>query len=356
VGTAVFPAIAGAAELFEFADTAALSGGSYGVDLSGPGGSLFSEVRIVAGPEPIDSGLVVNQFRVEVASTGQYTLDLTDFDFRTPFQSLEVIVTQGAQLLGTTTPDQGLTFIADSGFLVLTVLSRLAAPDAISLFGLRLTALSDGSVAFEQTQASGAQFKAYAFDVAETDSYDVELTDFGFPTAFTELSAAVTRGTVREGFVFGAGRFSFEAVPGRYFINIVTSPDSGSRHGMYAVTADLTPPAPVIELTATPSTIDAGDSTRLAWNTQGATQCAASGGWTGARGLSGEETTGTLSAQTLFRLSCTGAGGTTEVTATVSVRARSGSGGGGLAGGGAMLVLTLLAMAAGRRHRTRVSA
>lgn len=355
-GAAVFPAVSGGSELFEFADTTASSGGSYGIDLSGPAGSLFSEVRIVAGPEPIDNGLAVYQFRVDVASTGEYTLDMTDFEFRTPFQSLEVIVTQGAQVLGTTTPDQRLTFIADSGFLVLTVLSRLAAPDAISLFGLRLTALSDGSVAFEQTQASGAQFRAYAFDVTEADSYDVELTDFGFPTPFTELSAAVTRGTVREGFVFGAGRFSFEAVPGRYFINIVTAPDTGSRHGMYAVTADLTPPAPVVELTVTPSTIDAGDSTQLAWSTQDATQCAASGGWTGARGLSGQETTGALSAQTLFRLSCTGAGGTTEVTATVSVRARSGSGGGGLIGGGVMLVLGLLAMATGRRQRSRVSA
>jgi hypothetical protein len=355
-GTAIFPASAGGSELFEFADTTASSGGSYGIDLSGPAGSQFSEVRVVGGPEPIDSGLVVYQFRVAVASTGEYTLDLTDFEFRAPFQSLEVIVTQGAQVLGTTTPDQRLSFIADSGFLVLTVLSRLAAPDAISLFGLRLTALSDGSVAFEQTQASGAQFSAYAFDVGEADSYDVELTDFGFPTAFTELSAAVTRGTVREGFVFGAGRFSFEAVPGRYFINIVTSPDSGSRHGMYAITADLTPPAPVVELTATPSSIDAGGTTRLAWSTQGATQCAASGGWTGARGLSGEETTSSLSAQTLFRLSCTGDGGTTEVTATVSVRARSGSGGGGLVGGGVMLVLSLLALAAGRCHRSRASA
>jgi hypothetical protein len=349
-GTANFAGTPGDSTLFEFADTTASSGGSYGIQLAGPGGSLFSEVRVVSGPDPVDDDQAVYQFRVEVATAGEYTLDLTDFEFRTPFQSLEVFVTQGAQVLGSATPGDRLVFIAQPGFLVMTVVSKLAAPDAISLFGLRLTDLA-GILVFEQTQASGAEFKAYTFDVADAHSYDVELTDMDFPASFSELSAAVTRGTRREGFVFGAGRFSFDAEPGRYYINVVATPHAGARHGLYAVSADLTPPAPVVDLDAASTMVDRGDSTTLTWNAAGATQCAASGGWTGSRALSGNEAVGPISARTIFRLSCTGDGGTTEVTVTVDVSARSGSGGGGAAGGVDLLALAALAVGLRRRRR-----
>ncbi len=79
-------------------------------------------------------------------------------------------------------------------------------------------------------------------------------------------------------------------------------------------------PSPVVVgITASPSKVDAGDSTTINWNVTGATSCTASGGWSGARtpGVGSENFNPT--ANTTYTLTCTGPGGTVSNSATVLV-------------------------------------
>ena len=79
------------------------------------------------------------------------------------------------------------------------------------------------------------------------------------------------------------------------------------------------PPAPTVSVSAADSIIDSGDSTTLNWSSTNVTGCQASDGWSGARSVSGSETTGTLTANTTFTLSCTGEGGSISGSVLVQV-------------------------------------
>jgi hypothetical protein len=77
--------------------------------------------------------------------------------------------------------------------------------------------------------------------------------------------------------------------------------------------------APVVTLTATPITIDAGANASLGWSASNATSCTATGGWSGDKSTSGSQTVGPLLATTVFSLSCTGPEGLGESSVTVTV-------------------------------------
>jgi serine protease len=79
--------------------------------------------------------------------------------------------------------------------------------------------------------------------------------------------------------------------------------------------------APTVQLQADPSDIAAGQTTTLTWSSTNANACAASGGWSGAKAVSGSEEVGPLTATTTFKLQCTGGGGSDSDSATVSVQA-----------------------------------
>ena len=89
------------------------------------------------------------------------------------------------------------------------------------------------------------------------------------------------------------------------------------------VTVNVTPasPAPTLLLTATPNAIVQGNSATLNWTSSNATSCTASGDWTGGKVLSGNQSTGTLTAVRThsYTLNCSGAGGSVSQTATVAV-------------------------------------
>jgi Thrombospondin type 3 repeat len=83
-------------------------------------------------------------------------------------------------------------------------------------------------------------------------------------------------------------------------------------------------PTPTVTLTAANTSIANGGSTTLTWSSQNATACTASGAWTGAKALTGTQSTGALAragTQT-YTLTCTGAGGTTSRDVTVTVAAQ----------------------------------
>jgi hypothetical protein len=91
--------------------------------------------------------------------------------------------------------------------------------------------------------------------------------------------------------------------------------------------SDRPPPsasAPVVNLSANPTAITAGQATTLTWSTTNATSCTASGGWSGVRGTSGTEQTAAIASTTTFTLACTGAGGSSSQSSTVTVNAPGG--------------------------------
>jgi len=91
--------------------------------------------------------------------------------------------------------------------------------------------------------------------------------------------------------------------------------------------AAVTPPPPpgpippTVTLTANPTSIPRGNISNLTWSSTNAVSCSASSGWSGIKALSGTASTGPLASTTLFKLTCTGPGGSASATATVTVTA-----------------------------------
>ncbi len=85
------------------------------------------------------------------------------------------------------------------------------------------------------------------------------------------------------------------------------------------------PPAPAVTFTANPTTVARGGNSTLTWSSTNATSCTASGGWSGSKATSGNQTIGNIQATATYTLACTGAGGSASRNATVTVSGGSGS-------------------------------
>ncbi len=103
-------------------------------------------------------------------------------------------------------------------------------------------------------------------------------------------------------------------------------------------------PTPVVNVSATPSSVPSGTDSTLTWVATNATSCTASSGWSGLQPTSGSQLVGPLMADTSFILTCTGGGGTSQGSATVRVTTSATSGSVNHSGGGAVDVLTLLTL------------
>lgn len=80
------------------------------------------------------------------------------------------------------------------------------------------------------------------------------------------------------------------------------------------------PPAATLLFSPSPATINPGDSSTLSWSTTGAVTCTASGGWSGAKSVTGGSESVTPAANTTYILQCDGPGGSSgQRTATVNV-------------------------------------
>jgi len=83
---------------------------------------------------------------------------------------------------------------------------------------------------------------------------------------------------------------------------------------------NATTPAPTVTLSATPTTVTAGQASTLTWNSTDADQgCTASGAWSGSQPASGSASTGAVNQTSTYTLTCTGAGGSASSSATVNV-------------------------------------
>lgn len=90
--------------------------------------------------------------------------------------------------------------------------------------------------------------------------------------------------------------------------------------------AGAPPPAqaPTVDLLVNgsqgPLTIAYNGSASLTWTSANASSCTASGSWAGSVGITGSQSTGTLTANQTYTLQCTGPGGSASDTLTVTVQ------------------------------------
>jgi hypothetical protein len=95
----------------------------------------------------------------------------------------------------------------------------------------------------------------------------------------------------------------------------------GTSSDTVSVTVAAPPPTPTLSFSASPATVDQNGSTTLTWNSSDATDCAASGDWSGNLALSGSRLISGLTSDSQFSLTCTGPGGTSSDTVSVTVAA-----------------------------------
>jgi hypothetical protein len=80
--------------------------------------------------------------------------------------------------------------------------------------------------------------------------------------------------------------------------------------------------APTVTLSASPTTVNSGETTTLTWSSTNAASCTASGAWGGTKAMSGSQASVALTAASnTFTLTCSNSGGTTAAqSVTVGVR------------------------------------
>ena len=83
-------------------------------------------------------------------------------------------------------------------------------------------------------------------------------------------------------------------------------------------------PLPTVDLKANnsngPITIPYNTAATLSWTSTNATSCSASGNWSGAKALSGSQSTGNLTSNKTYTITCTGSGGSATDSVVVNVQ------------------------------------
>jgi hypothetical protein len=77
--------------------------------------------------------------------------------------------------------------------------------------------------------------------------------------------------------------------------------------------------APTLSFSASPASVSQNGSTTLSWNSSNTTNCTASGDWSGSKGTSGSESTGALSIDGQYTLTCSGLSGSVNESVNVTV-------------------------------------
>jgi len=347
---------AGNLQLWRYTIPAGTTPGVYSLTLTNATGSsaLFSATQVVNSNTSSAPGMYA--FVVDLTASGTYDLLVTDFQFPSALAATPTatVAQNGAVLQQSSTGE----FTASAGNVVVLV---NAAPPASGSGIFSVTVQTTGTtpqVLLDQTQSVGATFTAQSIAVATAGSYDVTLTDLGFPENFATLAVVVSQGSQVLGKIFGGGTFSFSGTIGNYLLTFVDTPSStataaGATAGYGLYSAHVASSAPSLTFTSSAATVAAGGSVTLTWSTENATACTASGStaWSGSEQISGSASV-VIPASEVLTLTCTGPGGSTNesVNITTTAAASSGHGGGGSLSEGVMLGLGLLVWAKWRRR------
>jgi hypothetical protein len=348
-GPVTFNASSGATSLFIVPTAASASAGSYSVLIKRGSASVFTQVDSVT--DSVASGIAAYVFKATLPAAGNYSLQLRDFVYPQAFTTLSANVSQDGIIFpaGTLAAPGTLTINnAVAGEINIVVLATPAS-SAAGLFGLTLTATGSTTPVLEKTQGVGASFTSQTVTVPAAAHYSVTATDFVAPAALDQLRVAVTRGASVVGQIFGGGTFGFDATPGDYTINFITTAKATPGYGMFGVSLLN------MNLSSNVSSVTSGGSVTLTWSSD-SDGCVASGGWTGNKAASGTATVGPLSANSTFTLTCSsGAGGAAKsIDVAVTAAPASASKGGG--GSVSLEMLLMLGGLVGARQlrRTRL--
>lgn len=363
LGTQAFNALStlpsgGTYRAFAFANPAVVPGtGSYALEiLPASGAAALSVAQAVSLP---GSAYTAFTFSPTLSSGGNYRAQLADYSLPAALTNVSLAAVQGGASLGVPLTAPGnLDITATSGTVYMLVFAQPAAAGGI--FGIDLIPGTVGTPVFQATQGVGAGtlFAARTIDIATAGSYDVTVSDVGFPAPLANLWVLMSSGPTAAGSILGSGKFSFNAMPGTYILNFFAQPSSTAKAGTYSIAVAPTPPPPTVTLSASTQSVSSGGTVMLTWSSTNATSCTASSsasdGWTGPRPTSGTETSAALTTATTFTLVCTAANGVTA-QAAVSITITtppSGShgGGGGFDWGSLSLLIGLVFLTLGRRR------
>jgi hypothetical protein len=165
---------------------------------------------------------------------------------------------------------------------------------------------------------SGGDAPVIALPTASLDASSTAI-DAGGSATLTWSSANATSCTASGGWsgtLAAAGSRSTGALGNDTTFSLTCTGTGGtSRTASVAIVVNDPPTA---ALTANPVSVTAGNASMLTWSSAHATSCTASGGWSGALAASGSLSTGALTANSNFFLTCVGPGGTSPA-ATASV-------------------------------------
>jgi len=104
--------------------------------------------------------------------------------------------------------------------------------------------------------------------------------------------------------------------------NLGISDATASRPGKIKDSVNISvrgPKPPTLLLSASPTTVPVNGSTTISWSSQHASDCMASGGWSGYRTTSGTQVMSGLIANSTFILTCSGKGGSVNDSASITV-------------------------------------
>ena len=329
-GSSPFPATANTYQVFALGLPGASGTGSYTLTLQPASGTAaVSLARAVSA-----SGGAVTAYSFDTAqvpTAGTYLLDLADFAFPASFSTISAAAVQNGALLASPLNAVGSQTVTLAAAPV-SVLVFAQQGAAGGLFGIELTPKAGGTPAIEATQGVGQLFSGSQISIADAGTYQVAVSDLGFPAPFQSLAVIVTQGSSQVGSIYGGGTFSFAATSGSYFINFVAQPDptSSDQAGTYAISVASAPAAPTVSLQSSATSVGSGGTVTLVWTSQNATSCVASGSWSGKEPANGSATSPTISATATFTLTCTGAGGSAHKSVTVTLAPPSGGGGGAI--------------------------
>jgi hypothetical protein len=176
----------------------------------------------------------------------------------------------------------------------------------------------------------------------------------------TNATNCTDSGAWSGGYAVSGSVGEFASVPGTLAFTITCTGPGGSATATatVTVTAAVTP-APTVTITVNPTSVTVGDAATLTWSSTNATACMASGAWSGSEAVSGSiSETPTAAGEEIFTLTCTGAGGSVNASATLAATALTvvgGSATGRIGGGGSLDLASLagLLMLAGLARRPK---
>lgn len=338
-----FSGAGGAASLYVVATAATGSAGSYAILIKRGATTVFSKVdSVVDNPSNSTEGYV---FKVTLPTAGNYSVQLRDFIYPQAFATLSASASQNGALIGTPLAAPGTLNISNAvaGELNIAVVAKpanVAAPALpAGLFGVSVSASGSVTPLFEQTQGVGGNFISQVVTASANTHYTLSATDFAAPLALDQLRIVVTRGSQQVASIFGGGTLSFDATAGDYTLNFLSNAKASPGYGMYGINLAG------VSLTSSASSVASGGSVTLNWNTD-ASDCVASGGWSGAKAVSGSASIGPLTANTTFTLTCSSGSGSAAQSVNVAVAATTPAAAGKSGGGGAFLLQWLLALGA----------